>query len=482
MHSTRVLHTFGLSTFWLWLDRGALRVGNAAAGLLLIRYLGPTNFGVYVTALACGELLAATLNFGLNMRAARDAGVQQDRGKSIVAAYLMIAGIAFIFQVALLAVAVALKHWQLAAISAGFLLANCEYTASFFRAVLTSDLRASATLGGSILSGVGTLIVAACVIFFKLSSLGLLIGLSARALPVVIMRFYQVREHWPEYVHCRWTNVRQTIVESWKYYSCNLVAVGYQRAPIVLLGIVASSSDVGLFGAALTLAYIYPLWSDAWNEAVLPLLTRLYEFRRYQELIQLRQQIFDLLLFVSIPIAVFMSAFAPQVCMIFGARFAGSALILTILAYRCVLSILDGFIGQAFLTAIGRVPERRNIQVSSLVVLALLTLSLGYVFGALGAAVSLFIADLLLFFPSLRVCKSAGLAIGSPALWPSVRAGLAMAFAAIYAPVDFWPIRALIASLVYALFLFVSARHQLLRAGDTLRECAGMRRTILAEI
>ena len=52
--TSAILRIFGENTLWLWLDLGALRLGTMLAGLFLIRYFGPANFGIYSMALAIG--------------------------------------------------------------------------------------------------------------------------------------------------------------------------------------------------------------------------------------------------------------------------------------------------------------------------------------------------------------------------------------------------------------------------------------------
>lgn len=473
LHAHKVLGIFGRSTLWLWLDRGGLRVGTAVAGLLLVRYLGPANFGIYTTALAYGGLLAAFLDFGLSLRAAREIGVQKEEGKRIVAVYLAVTVLSFLPQLALVALAAALGHLYLACIAAGFLLVNSETTSDFCRSILTAELRAKQTLPGSALSALGMITVVAAVILFHGSVLFLLLGLASKSLIVVSLRLWQIREHWPSRHDFTWLSVRTTLARSWPYFTYGITQIGYQRISVVCLGLIASPHDVGLFGAAMTIAYIYPLWTDAVYDAVLPLLTRLFEYRRFDELIELRQRVLDLLLVVSVPVAVVLSVFAPEICALLGSRYAGSAIVLRIVAYRCIITVLDSFLGQAFLTAIGRVRERRDAQLRAFIVLAVCTMLLGHFWGPTGAAVALLIADLTLFFQYLPICRAAGLGIQWPALAPSLAAGSVMALMAVYLPHLNWVVKIAPSLLIYSCVLILLARERVLHAGNTVWQCLG---------
>jgi O-antigen/teichoic acid export membrane protein len=475
LHPDRVLGVFGRSTLWLWLDRGGLRIGTMIAGLLLVRYLGPSDFGIYTTALAYGGLLGAFLDLGLSLRAFREVGVQRDEGRRIVAVYLAVTLLAFIPQVGFFVWALAFGHRYLACIATGFILLNSDTTSDFCRNVLTAELRAKETLPGSALSAIGMMSVVAAVILFHGTVLFLLLGLALRSFLVVSLRLWQVREHWPSFECFLPGRMRKTLALSWPYYTYTMTQIGYQRISVVCLGLIATTTEVGLFGAAMTIAYIYPLWTDAVYDAVLPLLTRLFEYNRIDELIEFRQRVLDLLVVVSVPVAVVLSAFAPQICHLLGARFAGSAFVLRLVAYRSVIAVLDTFLGQAFLTAIGRVSERRDAQVRAFVVLTILTLILGHYWGAIGAAVALLIADLTLFFQYLPICRAAGLGIKWPALAPSLAAGACMMLMAFSLPQVNWIVRIVPSMLVYGVVLVLLARERVWQAGNTVWQCFGGR-------
>jgi O-antigen/teichoic acid export membrane protein len=88
--------------------------------------------------------------------------------------------------------------------------------------------------------------------------------------------------------------------------------------------------------------------------ALLPLWTRLFESDRNRELLELRESLLDLIMLLCVPAAIAISIFAPEICALLGSRFASSTLVLRILAYRILLSVVDGFLGHGFLIAINR--------------------------------------------------------------------------------------------------------------------------------
>src|SRR6266478_9093349 len=84
-----ILRIFGKNTFWLWLDLGALRIGSLLAGFFLIRYLGPSDFGLYSTAIAVGFLVNAVSDLGLTRYTARAVAADASEGPPILALSLL---------------------------------------------------------------------------------------------------------------------------------------------------------------------------------------------------------------------------------------------------------------------------------------------------------------------------------------------------------------------------------------------------------
>ena len=121
-------------------------------------------------------------------------------------------------------------------------------------------------------------------------------------------------------------------------------------------------------------------------DALLPLLTRLFEAGRIDEFRDVGQRLLETMLVISVPIVLVLAIYAPEICRILGARFSYSALVLRIVSYRALVSVLRGLIGQGFLTATNLVAERRNAVAKVLVLLAAMTLLLGRLFGPAGAA------------------------------------------------------------------------------------------------
>jgi O-antigen/teichoic acid export membrane protein len=472
--SSAILRIFGSNTMWLWLDLGGLRVGTMLAGLFLIRYFGPANFGVYSTALAAGWLVNAVVDLGVTRYAARSVAAAPCEAPSILALSLFTTVVSVAVQILLLIVAVVGGHWELGCLAAGLVVCNFEGTASLCSSVLTADLRSKEILPGSILGATGLITITVLVIWLHLSVLVMLMALCVKSVLVLAIRLWQLRAFWPSRHDWHLANLVRVVRQAWPFFSYNLTQVGYGRVAIICFGLVATQEKVGWFAAAFAISDVIPQWSYASSGALLPVWTRLFENKRIEELVALRQRLLDIVMFVSLPLGIALAIFAPQVCHVLGERFSASAPVLRVVASRSVLAVLDGFLGHGFLVAVNRIRERQGALAKCVLLLAALSLGLGYLWGPVGVAVALLIADTTLILQYLRIISGIGLRIDWPALLPSAISGLFMAAVALELPQAFGPAaKVVLAFATYFLVLSLISRTRLLSAGRTVRECFG---------
>jgi len=467
-----ILRIFGKNTFWLWLDLGALRIGSLLAGFFLIRYLGPNDFGLYSTAIAVGFLVNAVSDLGLTRYTARAVAADASEATPILTLTLLTTVLFALLEVAGLLSALLTGHSRIAAICAGLVINNFEGTSILCSAMLTAKLRSRQILPGSVVSTVALIGLSALVIILRLSVVTFLILGMFRSLSVLLIRLWQLRDLLPA-LHLKSARKLRIVIRSaWPFFCYNITQVSYSRLSIVCFGLVAPESMVGIFSAAFVLSDVFPQWSYAMSGALLPLWTRLFESDRNTELLELRESLLDLIVLICVPAAIAISIFAPEICALLGSRFASSTLVLRILAYRILLSVVDGFLGHGFLIAINRVRERQRAQTYALVLLGILTLLLGKIWGPTGAACALFIADAALILQYLWILSRLKLRLSSNLLLPCFLAGGAMLSVTLFFKPDTVAAASmLLGVLTYGALLLLLWRARLMGAGRTLRHC-----------
>jgi O-antigen/teichoic acid export membrane protein len=467
-----ILRIFGKNTFWLWLDLGALRIGSLLAGFFLIRYLGPDGFGLYSSAIAVGYLVNAVSDLGLTRYSARAVAANPAEGPPILSLSLLTTGAFAVFEIAGLLIALFSGHPGAAAICAGLVLNNLEGTAILCSAMLTANLRSRQILSGSVIGTIALITLSALVIMLHLSVVTFLILGMLRSLSVLCVRLWQLRDLWPSLHFTGVRTFRRLIRSAWPFFCYNITQVSYTRLSIICFGLVAPESMLGIFSAAFVLSDIVPQWSYAMSGALLPLWTRLFETDRNTELLELRESLLDLIMLLCVPAAIAISIFAPEICALLGSRFASSTLVLRILAYRILLSVVDGFLGHGFLIAINRVRERQRAQACALVLLGILTLFLGKIWGPTGAACALFIADAALILQYMWILSRLRLRLSSNVLLPCLVAGGTMAAVTVILKTDaVAAARLLLGFFTYGALLLLVWRARLMGAGRTLRHC-----------
>jgi polysaccharide transporter, PST family len=469
-----ILGMLGRNTFWLWLDMGALRIGGLLAGFFLIRYFGPHDFGLYSTAMAIGFLVNAVSDLGLTRYTARAVSADRREGPPILAVTYLSTAIFGLVELAALGVALSQGNTAAAVVIAGLLVNNFEGSAILCSAMLNATLRARRILPGSIISTVCLIAFATLVILLHLPVLTFVLLSCGRSLLVFLVRLWQLRDLWPDAAAWSAQRLRQTIRSAWPYFTYNITQVSYGRISIVCFGLVAPQVWVGIYSAAFVLSDIYPQWSYSASGAVLPLWTRLYEGSRIQELVETRESLLDVIVLISVPIGIVLSVFAPEICSFLGPRYVASAPVLRIIAYRALLSVIDGLVGHGFLIAINQVRKRQRSQLIALVVLALLTLILGRWWGPQGVAVALFVADAILIAQYYGILSKLNLQIRTWFFVPVCAAGGCMALTSLLVPNSLGIAARVIAGLLaYVLTLMVLSGSRVLDVIRTVRHCVG---------
>lgn len=468
-----MLSAFGRSTFWLWIDRGVMQLGTLVMGLFLVRYLGPTQYGTYMLALSVGSAVAVFTDLGMTQYAARAVAASPLEAPALLAAELMLTTLLLVVELISFLLMTVLGKGLAATVCAGMITGNLMGTVTFSARVLVAGLRSRGVLAGSVVSRVGSICVVGIVIWRHLTVEALLLGLALVTVPVLIVRLRQLSAYWPMSRYWRWNSFRGVVTSAWPFFSYSVTQVGYEQIGILCLAAVSSRQAVGWLAAALVIADVFPQWTFASMDAVLPLLTRLFEAGRINEFREVAQRLLEAMLVIAVPIVLVLAIYAPEICRILGARFSSSATVLRIVSYRALVSVLRGLIGQGVLTATNLVTERRNAVARVLVLLAALTLVLGRLFGPVGAALSLLTADSALLVQYIQASHKSHMRFRWRAGVVSGAIGAAaMVSVSLVLPETVpWLIRAAIVSLSYLLVLTLFRQNTAFRVVATLRDC-----------
>jgi PST family polysaccharide transporter len=448
------------------------------AGLFLVRYLGPTDFGIFSIALAAGACANAILDFGLTRYSARIVAAVPGEGRPILALSLFVTFVSAAAEAVLVLIFARQGHWYAACLCTGLIVCNVYGTNALCSFMLTADLRSRAVIPGSVLSASCLIALAVLVIRWRLSVFFLLAGITVRSFLVLATRLSQLRKFYPTRQDWRLEESRRVAKEAWPFFSYSLTELAYSRIPILCLTLVASKENVGFFAAA-TVVFVLPQLAFASTDALLPVMTRLHEAGHDHETQVIQQQLLDLFFLLTVPIAVLLAMFAPHICVLLGPRFIPCAPVLRMMSFCAMLLVLEA-LGGAFLVAADLVKQRRNMLAYAAAALAPSTLFLGHFWGAQGAAIADIAAYGLVLCGYFFALSKAGLKLSAGrAIWGGLAAGLAMIIATPHQPhplVLFYAPPLALA--VYLAVLILTARKTFLQACNTLRLCFGPAHTV----
>jgi O-antigen/teichoic acid export membrane protein len=406
-----LLGALGRGTLWIWLDRGLMPLVTWILGVFLIRYLGPSEFGVYSTALSTGMLVAIATDLGMTKYAAREVAFAPSNGRTILAIGIAVAFVLTFMELTLLGVSVLLDQPFMVALALGLVLGSCDKFNDLTAAVLRAEFRNREMFISSFAGRLSRLILMGVAVWQQIPVQLVLAGMAASTLPVMGIRLIQLKhfDFLRSWKTPEWPLLSRSLKSAWPFFSYSVAEVAYTYLQVPILSLVSGTEETGLFASAFILASVLPQWACTLNDAMLPLMTRLYSEKNIQFLIDMRDRVMRVLLIVSLAVGVSLFVVAPDVCGLFGEKYVSCAPVLRVLSICCILWVLEGYLGGVFLTAIDFVRERRNIVALSVGVRAVLTFALAPQFGAVGAAVASAIASTFTVLRYVRACAEAGM-------------------------------------------------------------------------
>jgi O-antigen/teichoic acid export membrane protein len=362
---------------------------NVVAGLAIIRYLGPSGYGDYVFVFSFAILVGLLSDFGITKVAAREMARDAAAAPAVlgtaIAARVGLAGAAW-----LLAQLILLALNTRPQVRTAVAIASVLFITDALRSVVVV-FQVKLAMQYDALVGLFDQAVNTAIVLWMISrGVGLLAlvaapalsGLAALVLAIVIARGrFQLR------LQLDWRRVPALLGESLPVGLALLMAAAYLKLDSVLLALLRSPREVGLYGAAYRPVEYLLVASTVIMTTLFPLLARWYrtDHRRFRLVYQRGAEI---LLALGIPIAVVAALMAsPILTALYAPAFVAAALPFQLLTLALVLMMLNGW--QAFaLLAGGRQRVALAYDAAALALNIVLNLILIVAFGYIGAALA----------------------------------------------------------------------------------------------
>ncbi len=380
------------NTIWLLSDR-LLRMGvGLIVGVWIARYLGPNGYGQLSFAGSYIMLFSAIALFGLESLVVRELVTNpSERGKILGTASLirLMAGISS-YLLALVVMLIIrptdkLTLLLVAILGSSLLLQALDVTDLWFQSRVVSRY--------SVISRAVAFFLSSCIkvamVLLGASLTAITIATATEAVFAALALLVAYRINGEKFSNWRWSSTwfNRLFTESVPMVLSGIVLMIYLRIDQVMLGILASASDVGQYAAAVRISELWYFIPTAIVSSVFPALVKL--IKSDPDLFQLKlQKLYNLLAFIGYAVAIPVTFISPWlVNLLFGTAYHSSAPLLSVLIWAGLFANLTVVrnahfialsLGKALLwsTTLGAVSN----------VLLNLFLIPGY--GAMGAAIS----------------------------------------------------------------------------------------------
>ncbi|MFV9504780.1 MAG: flippase [Oscillochloridaceae bacterium umkhey_bin13] len=333
------------NSFWLVIEK-ALRMALAVTvSLLVARYLGPDRFGLLSYALSFVMIIAVLARLGLDAILVRDLVKQTDATPSILGTGFGLKLSAGMLA-ALLTIGLALYVFDdqlglslVFIIALGTILSAFDVATFWFQAEQRSQTMALLRMGVMIvvtaLKLVCVLIEAPLIAFAWLLMADLALPPIVLTVALLFMRPELRRWSWqPERA---WAYLR----EGWPLLLSNAMVLIYLRIDQVMLGLLATTRDVGYYAAAVRFSEIWGLLPVAIAWAAFPALVRARE-QSDALLFQRTQQLYDFMVLSAFAVIGLMGVLGgPIIEVLLGSEFAPAAPILMVHIWSSIFVFVE---------------------------------------------------------------------------------------------------------------------------------------------
>jgi O-antigen/teichoic acid export membrane protein len=386
---------------------GALRVTGYLVGVLLtvlsaavlFRYFGPQDAGKYVTVFAIVAIVGSMFDGGLHSLAIREASVRRGGDRSAVLADLLgmrlVLGLAAIVLASAFAAVVGYEP----SLVLGTALASIGLVLWSTHLILAAPLVAGLRLGWvtviDVFRSAGAMVLLLAGVAAGFGLLAFLAVPIPVALAAVVWTAVLVRRQislWPSFRIDSW---RALIPDVIPYAVATAAGLLYFRVAVVLLSLIASEHETGLYSAAFRIVEVLLIVPQLAIGTVLPIFAHAAS-RDRDRLAYGVERTFRAAALFGGGLAVVLALGAPfAIAVVAGPDFSGAADMLRIQALGLGVALVTSVFTYALLS-LRMHRELLVANIAALGVSVVLTLVLGNAWGGLGAATATAIAELCL--------------------------------------------------------------------------------------
>lgn len=403
--------------------------------LFLPRFLGAEGMGQLHLSMSIWAIVGMFITFGTDTLLTKEISRTPEKTSELVGAAVILRSIFYVIGFALTAVAVQFAGYSQETIYVIYIIGLAELlnqVGSVARASLIGLERMEYVALASIAFRAFVTIVSIAFLFL---GYGVLVAAAVNiggTVVTAILHFYYLRKLQPISFVVDRAMIRTVFKASSPYLMVYAFSVIYKQLDAVIISLLVNETVVGWYGIADQLFGTFMFVPTVFITAVFPALSRMFADKS-DSLLHLMRKSFHLLLLLSVPIGLGVTAIAnPLVVLLFGADFAPSGPVLAIMGVVLVLTYQNILIGQFLIST-----DRQNAWTIVMAIATIATIPLDIVLvpwcqarfgnGAIGGSLAYTVTELMMVVAGMWLLPAG--ALDKTNIWLSIRvliAGLVM--------------------------------------------------------
>ena len=210
---------------------------------------------------------------------------------------------------------------------------------------------------------------------------------------VVVWRKYNVKFRLPKF--CA---IKQEIIDGWPLFVSSAMTKIFGSIGITILGVIATKEAVGVYSAINKIPYVLTLLFAAISQALYPFMCNSFEVSFKNGVTNVKKYGLPVFSVFALGGLLIMATNSLIVKIAFGPAYTGSSTLLIPFVIWVLFGIINNFLGIQTLVASGHQKEYSTAFTISVVIMLILMVLLGKLFGAYGIAYASMISEISLSF------------------------------------------------------------------------------------
>jgi len=329
---------------------------------IITRYLGQVGFGQYTTVVTFLSLFAVFADFGLTLTTAQtisDPNTDQNKILSNLFSFRLVSAFILLSLAPLIAIFLPyppiIKLGITITTLSFFFVALNQIFVGLFQKNLKMQIVSIAEIVGRLTLLFGVIVT----VYLNYGLMGILLATIISSAINFIVHFYYSRPLAKIKFQIDFDIWKKIFSKSWPLALTIIFNLIYLRADILILSLVKSQADVGIYGAAYKVVDVFTALPFMFAGIILPILTNAWLVKDEKRFKNVLQKSFDILIILAIPLLVGTQFVAqPIMELIAGKSFAESGQVLKIL----IIATTFIFLGCIFAHAIIALDKQKKIM------------------------------------------------------------------------------------------------------------------------